>query len=79
MLKICKYRILNRVIVVILLFITSFTILPKENFALEKDTEEIDITSRIALIYDRASGKILYEKNGNKQTPMASTTNATDT
>ena len=74
MLKICKYRILNRVIVVILLFITSFTILPKENFALEKDTEEIDITSRIALIYDRASGKILYEKNGNKQTPMASTT-----
>ena len=74
MFKICKRRILNRVIVVILLFITSFTILSKDNLALEKDTEEIDITSRIALIYDRASGKILYEKNGNKQTPMASTT-----
>ncbi len=37
-------------------------------------TEEVDISSRIALIYDRASGRILYEKNGNKQTPMASTT-----
>ena len=37
-------------------------------------TEKIDLDSRIALIYDRASGKILYEKNGNKQTPMASTT-----
>ena len=36
--------------------------------------EEADVDSRIALIYDRASGKILYEKNGNKQTPMASTT-----
>ncbi len=36
--------------------------------------EEIDIDSRIALIYDRASGRIIYEKNGNKQTPMASTT-----
>lgn len=74
MFKICKHRILNRVIATLLLLIAIFTILPKENLALEKDTEEIDITSRIALIYDRASGKILYEKNGNKQTPMASTT-----
>ena len=74
MFKICKHRILNRVIVILLLLIVIFTALPKENLALERDTEEIDITSRIALIYDRASGKILYEKNGNKQTPMASTT-----
>lgn len=37
-------------------------------------TEKIDLDSRIALIYDRASGRILYDKNGNKQTPMASTT-----
>lgn len=35
---------------------------------------ELKLNSRIALIYDRASRKILYEKNGNKQTPMASTT-----
>ena len=38
------------------------------------NTEELDVDSRIALIYDRASGRILYEKNRNKQTPMASTT-----
>ena len=36
-------------------------------------TEEPKLNSRIALIYDRNSGRILYEKNGNKQTPMAST------
>src|SRR5699024_5270964 len=36
--------------------------------------EGLVLDSRIALIYDRASGRILYEKNGNKQTPMASTT-----
>ncbi len=39
-----------------------------------EDIEDLEITSRIALIYDRASGRIIYEKNGNKQTPMASTT-----
>lgn len=33
-----------------------------------------ELNARIALIYDRASGRIIYEKNGNKQTPMASTT-----
>ena len=38
------------------------------------EAEELNLDSKIALIYDRASGRILYEKNGNKQTPMASTT-----
>ena len=33
-----------------------------------------ELNARIALIYDRASGRMIYEKNGNKQTPMASTT-----
>lgn len=33
-----------------------------------------ELNSRVALIYDRSSGRILYNKNGNKQTPMASTT-----
>ena len=41
-------------------------------------TNSLDATpklnSRVALVYDRASGKVLYEKNGDKQTPMASTT-----
>lgn len=36
--------------------------------------DEPKLNARIATIYDRASGRILYEKNGNKQTPMASTT-----
>lgn len=46
----------------------------KEAVATSADAEEMEINSRIALIYDRASGEIIYEKNGNKQTPMASTT-----
>ena len=79
MYKRTKYKTLSKIFIGLILFITIFTILPKENLAVEEDTEEIHITSRIALIYDRASGKILYEKNGNKQTPMASTTNVTDT
>ena len=46
----------------------------KEVLKTSADTEEIEVDSRIALIYDRASGRILYQKNGEKQTPMASTT-----
>lgn len=46
----------------------------KEVIETSSDVEELSLNSRIALIYDRASGSILYEKNGNKQTPMASTT-----
>lgn len=52
----------------------------KQNVANSEDNEnsnKIDnpeLNARIALIYDRASGRIIYEKNGNKQTPMASTT-----
>lgn len=51
----------------------------KEVIETSTNVEELKLDSRIALIYDRASGRILYEKNGNKQTPMASTTNVTDT
>lgn len=46
----------------------------KEVIETSSDVEEFNVDSRIALIYDRASGRIIYEKNGNKQTPMASTT-----
>ncbi len=46
----------------------------KEIIETSAEPDEISLDSRIALIYDRASGRILYEKNGNKQTPMASTT-----
>lgn len=46
----------------------------KELIETSSDVEEMKLDSRIALIYDRASGRILYQKNGEKQTPMASTT-----
>ena len=46
----------------------------KEVIETSSEAEEFNVDSRIALIYDRASGRIIYEKNGNKQTPMASTT-----
>lgn len=38
------------------------------------NTEELKINSKIGLIFDRKSKTILYEKNGLKQVPMASTT-----
>ena len=46
----------------------------KEVIETSANIEKLKLDSRIALIYDRASGRILYERNGNKQTPMASTT-----
>ena len=74
MFKPIKHIFLTKLIVTLLILITIFINIPVLSLAKEEGEEEIDITSRIALIYDRASGKILYEKNGNKQTPMASTT-----
>ena len=35
---------------------------------------EPELTVKIGLIFDRKSKTILYEKNGQKQVPMASTT-----
>lgn len=74
MLKPIKHIFLTKLIITLLIFISILVNMPVLSFAEDENEEEIDITSRIALIYDRASGKILYEKNGNKQTPMASTT-----
>lgn len=37
-------------------------------------SKELKLDSKIALVYDRSSGNVLYEKNGYKTTPMASTT-----
>ncbi len=39
-----------------------------------KNTEDLKLNARIGLIFDRNSKTILYEKNGLKQVPMASTT-----
>ena len=60
--------------IVLLVVIINLNYVEATNTNNAARTEEVDISSRIALIYDRASGRILYEKNGNKQTPMASTT-----
>ena len=60
--------------IVFLVLIMNLNYVEATNTNNAAKTEEVDISSRIALIYDRASGRILYEKNGNKQTPMASTT-----
>ena len=47
----------------------------KDIIQTSNNIEEIPkINSRVALIFDRNSKKILYEKNGLKQVPMASTT-----
>lgn len=65
----------KKLICTIELFTIIFFMFANISKAEESSTnEEPEINSRIALIYDRASGRILYEKNGNKQTPMASTT-----
>ena len=37
-------------------------------------TEELNLNSRIAIAYDRKSGKVIWGKNENKRTAMASTT-----
>lgn len=55
--------------------IISMKDIKEEAIETVKSVEDIpDLNARISLVYDRASGRILYEKNGNKQTPMASTT-----
>ena len=38
------------------------------------ENQEPKLDSRIALVYDRSSGNVLYEKNGYKTSKMASTT-----
>ncbi len=78
------------VLIVVIIFFNSLTIFAnleedEENFNIDKIKEEViettnnitdspKVNSRIALVYDRASGRILFERNGNKHTPMASTT-----
>ena len=76
----------KRIIIILLLSMCLLTKTVKANI---EDNENVNldeilqtanvqtmpqISSKIALVYDRASGKVLYEKNGYKQTKMASTT-----
>ena len=78
------------VFTVLIIFFNSLTVFAnleevEENFNIDKIKEKVvattnnitdfpKINSRIALVYDRASGRVLFERNGNKHTPMASTT-----
>lgn len=70
-----RKSILNSIVLCILI---CMCIIPSYSYAnnngKSKIEKEIQLNSKIALIYDRASGRIVFEKNGNKQTPMASTT-----
>lgn len=50
------------------------TIETSANLNKDSSSNEPKLDSRIALVYDRNSGNVLYEKNGHKTTPMASTT-----
>ncbi len=76
----------KRIIIIPLLIVCLLTTVVKANI---EDNENINVSeilqtanmqtiptiaSKIALVYDRASGKVLYEKNGYKQAKMASTT-----
>lgn len=45
-----------------------------ETSATVEENEEPKLNSKIALVYDRSSGNVLYEKNGYKISKMASTT-----
>ena len=43
-------------------------------FALENNSEEINITAKSAVLMDAKSGKIIYEKNSHEKLPPASVT-----
>ena len=70
-----RKSILNIIVLCVLICMCT---IPSDSYAnnnkKSKTEKEIQLNSKIALIYDRASGRIVFEKNGNKQTPMASTT-----
>ena len=82
-----KIKILKKISIIILLIICLFFNMVKANTEDEEDinineilqvtSAEVDMpkaSSRIALIYDRASGEVIYEKNGYRKAKMASTT-----
>lgn len=82
-----KIKILKKISIIILLIICLFLSISKANTEdkeninineiLQAVNAEVDmpkISSKIALIYDRASGEVLYEKNGYRKAKMASTT-----
>ena len=82
-----KIKRLKKAGIILLLIICLFFNMVKANTEDEEDinineilqvtSAEVDMpktSSRIALIYDRASGEVIYEKNGYRKAKMASTT-----
>lgn len=84
-----KLKVINILVILIILFNSCIVFADlkddKEQINIRVIKEELvetaktlnnepKLNSRVALVYDRSSGRVLYEKNGNKQTPMASTT-----
>ena len=66
-------RVILKKIAVLLLVILSFFVIPVK----AKEVNEVkpeDLYARSAVLMDADSGRILFEKNGNEQMPMASTT-----
>lgn len=84
-----KLKVINILVILIILFNSCIVFADleddKEQINIREIKEELvetaktlnnepKLNSRVALVYDRSSGRVLYKKNGNKQTPMASTT-----
>ena len=84
-----KLKVINILVILIILFNSCIVFADLEDDKEQINIREIKeqlvetaktlnnepkLNSRVALVYDRSSGRVLYEKNGNKQTPMASTT-----
>ena len=84
-----KLKVINILVILIILFNSCIVFADleddKEQINIREIKEELvetaktlnnepKLNSRVALVYDRSSGRVLYEKNGNKQTPRASTT-----
>ena len=85
--KYIKEKIIVSIFIFIFIFTTSSlaNIDDDEEINLDEIEEEVietssqietepTLNSRIALVYDRTSGNVIYEKNGYKTVPMASTT-----
>lgn len=80
MLKKC---ILSIIIVVLIISNNYYVLADDENEEIDNNdlveasnqpTDELTLNSRIAVVYDRTSGRIIYGKNETKRTAMASTT-----
>ena len=71
--KISFFLPLKLLLYLILIFFPAFLFLTKV-YAEEDSNADIKLYAQSAVLMDAASGRILYEKNGQEILPMASTT-----